>query len=193
MFLGDDMFSVMHNTDTASSKTLCEMYEKMPPSRQKRADAFRFDTDRANCIMAWSLLEELMSKNGENIYDYNYIVDDNGKPYLENCSYHFSISHSGNTVVVAIASVDVGVDVQYIVDDYEKIAKRVCTENELSKIKDKYDFVRAWTFKEATVKCTGTGIADLQKYDSYIKNDDFIYDTYDGGEYYIVECKKASE
>ncbi len=191
MSLGDCMYNVVHRTSTKSNDELSEIYKKMPFIRQKKADALKHDIDRANCIIAWSVLDELMTKNGINIYDYKYEIGENGKPYLVDCPLYFSISHSGDSVAVAVADSDIGVDIQYAVDDYEKIAKRVCTDDELMVIMDKYDFVRIWTMKEATVKCTGVGIADMKKYDSLNKDDSFVYDTYDGGEYYIVECKKG--
>lgn len=192
MSLGDNMYSVIFDTDAISDDVLQEIYKKMPLIRQKKADTLKKSVDRANCILAWSLLEDLLNQNGVNIYDYNYIIGDNGKPYLDGCPYYFSISHSNNAVIASVADSEVGVDIQYAVDDYDRVAKRVCTNNELMAIKDKYDFVRIWALKEATVKCLGTGIADLEKYDFSSKYDKrFLYDEYDGGEYYIVECKRA--
>lgn len=190
--MGDIMYSVIKNTNTIPSSKLNEIYKKMPLLRQQRVDRIKCDNDKANSIIAWDMLADLMKKMGVNVYDYEYAVDENGKPYFVDCPLHFSISHSKNVVVVSVCDTEVGVDVQHMVDDYEKIAKRVCTNNELDLIKTKHDFLGVWTHKEATVKCTGAGIADMIRYDFSKEYDSqFCYTVYEFDDYCIVECKKV--
>lgn len=192
--MGDTMYSVGNNTNTIPCDKLNEIYKKMPLLRQQRVDKIKIDVDRANSIVAWDMIEKLMAKNGINAYDYDYAVDDNGKPYLVDCPLYFSISHSKNVVAVSVCDTEVGVDVQHIVDDYDKIAKKVCTKNELEQIKTKRDFLRVWTHKEATVKCTGAGIADMTRYDFSKEYDSqFRYTFYEFDDYCLVECKKEGD
>lgn len=191
MHLGDIVYIIKRVTDKISLDELNEIYEKMPLPRRQRVDKIKHDNDRANSIIAWDMLEELMQKNGINVYDYEYNASDNGKPYFVDCPFHFSISHSSNYVMVGVSDCEIGVDIQHAVDDYDKIAKRVCTPNELALINDKYDFNAIWAKKEATVKCIGVGIAGLSDVDTTLDNG-FEYKVqtlFNNKEICIAECK----
>lgn len=186
------MIFCVENVDSYSHDELTNIYNSMPSVRQARVDKMKMPKDRANSIVAWQLVKQGMERFGINADDYDYAVDDNGKPYLVDCPYYFSISHSDSVVVVSVCDTEVGVDVQTIVDDYEKIAKRICTPNEIALIKSKQDFLLVWTHKEATVKCTGEGISAMEKYDfSKDYESCFDYTFLNNEKYCVVECKKV--
>lgn len=187
------IFSV-ENVAELPSEELTAIYNSMPNARKSRVDAIKTDIDRANSIVAWRLVRQGMEHFGIDVDDYDYALDDNGKPYLVGCPLHFSISHSGDMVAVSVCDTEVGIDVQKTVDDYARIAKKVCTPDEIAFIKNKYDFIKVWAHKEATVKCTGEGISAMTKYDFSKEYDPcFCYTTYHNDDFCIVECKKVSE
>lgn len=91
------------------------------------------------------------------------------KPFISNYrNLHFNFTHSGNTVMLAIADFEVGIDLQYINPDIKeplKLAKKLFSEaemlylNSLPKNSIINSFFRLWTEKEAFAKCEGTGLS----------------------------------
>ena len=90
----------------------------------------------------------------------------NRKPYL--LEHEFNISHSGNFVVIAISPLPVGIDIEFIKEDFEyhSILNDCFTPLELSQINTVVDFYTFWTRKEAILKATAEGLIDnLQSID----------------------------
>jgi 4'-phosphopantetheinyl transferase len=91
---------------------------------------------------------------------------DHGKPRVAEGLPHFSLSHSANTIVVAVAAEELGVDVEERRElaNAARLARRICTEGEfdtlLSLPEAEFEtmLLRLWTIKEAVLKYIGTGI-----------------------------------
>lgn len=109
----------------------------------------------------------------------SYRYGDNGKPYFENIPLFFNISHSGEYVLCAVSSREVGADIQKIQSaDVMKLAKRFFSEPEcraLERCESGRErqglFFGLWSRKEAYGKLTGEGIAaalgqDMQNTDA---------------------------
>ena len=94
----------------------------------------------------------------------------NGKPFLKNLPYYYSISHSKNLVGLAIGDKPVGFDIEFnkTERDFEKISKRYEKE-----IKTKKEFYEFWTKHEAKIKL-GSEKKDIF-YTTGTINDDFAY------------------
>lgn len=92
-----------------------------------------------------------------------YCYGEKGKPYFKDSALSFSLSHSGDLVLCAIADHEIGVDVQKVIDlEWEKLAKRFFSLEEqdwLSSVDSKEEFFRLWCRKEAFGKMTGEGAA----------------------------------
>lgn len=102
-----------------------------------------------------------------------------GKPALQGCigqapDLRFNLSHSGELVLVAMTvGREVGVDVEVARDpprgrlDELAIAARVLAPEQVRRLEGfgeeerTAQFLRAWTMREATVKCLGTGLAAM--------------------------------
>lgn len=92
-----------------------------------------------------------------------------GKPYVEGLGVHFNISHSGETVVCAVDSVPIGIDVEQIRPRRLSLARRICTPADAAYLAEGgteqeklLRLYRIWTAKEAYFKWKGTGITDLR-------------------------------
>jgi 4'-phosphopantetheinyl transferase len=88
-----------------------------------------------------------------------------GKPEA-NYPVHFNISHSGNYVLLAFARQPVGVDIEYMREDfdYAPVAAQIFHPYELAYMLAPGDvlkrFYLLWTRKEAYLKMTGQGLND---------------------------------
>lgn len=90
-------------------------------------------------------------------------INEQGKPFLAEGKPYFSISHSGNYVILAIADCEIGVDVERIRKYHDATARRVFTEEQLQSLQNlegeeqNEAFSRMWTACEAVLKLQGTG------------------------------------
>ncbi len=98
--------------------------------------------------------------------------DLNGKPYAENASVKFNVSHGEDLVVCAVSENDIGIDIEKIRDVKFRVAERFATEEERAYIGNDTDrFFEIWTLKEAYFKCIGTGLgADIRNVSFEIEN-----------------------
>lgn len=98
--------------------------------------------------------------------EYRYGPD--GKPYLADHSFQFSLSHSGGMVICAVSDTEVGADIQEMkCADYQKLVTRFFTRQEQEAFgkcaheeAQRELFFRLWTRKEAYGKLTGKGLKD---------------------------------
>ena len=156
----------------------------LPTIRKEKANRLKFEPDKKQSIGSYLLLKKALALHHIKIENYEYLVEENGKPYLKNCPYNFSISHSGDYVAVAVSKAQIGVDIEKIRELDLKIINQISSEKDLEYFdnsSDKKDtFFKIWTFKEAFVKKTGEGISSKIK-DIYINylfkfNGSFFYE-----------------
>lgn len=153
-------------------KSIYDMWwQKMPKYRKDRALRYRMEADRIRSVAAMALLIKayedyvrIESIDSETILP-EICIGQNGKPYFDESSIYFNLSHSGERVVCVFSDAPVGCDVEYKNDGALKIAKRFFTENEYRIIADVTDelernrlFDKVWTLKESVVKMMGDGL-----------------------------------
>ena len=149
---------------------------------EKKEDICRFKNERAKkeSLLGWYLfsvgMKETGSQNGKLCFF------EKGKPYLENSSSYFNISHSDGLVCCAFAKSAIGIDIEKPKPFSPLVVKRVLCENEIKVLeespKKEETFIRFWTFKESILKQSGEGItAGLKKFDfsSFIDEREFVY------------------
>ena len=126
----------------------------------------------------------------------------NGKLCAENTPVFFSISHSGEYVAIAVADVEIGIDVEKRKQVSDKLVKKVCNEQEvLYVLGDKNNnaeldedacvrFLEVWTSKEAIFKCLGAWDGDYKSLDSF--SEQFLKEKYITDDYvlHIVTKKR---
>ena len=147
--------------DTALFEKLCK---KVSSQRLEKINRISRPEDKRLSLGAELLLKKALSDIGVEIFEIDYIK--NGKPCIKGDeNLFFNLSHSGERVMCAVSSLEVGCDVEKIKPVNLKIAKRVFFENEykaiaeLSTENEQQDmFFRLWTLKESFMKVTGLGM-----------------------------------
>lgn len=145
-----------------------------------KANRFIFDTDRIQYIFSHLALRVILSKYlGVNPRAVKFHYNDHGKPLIDSGDQYepltFNMSHSGNTVIVAISYKRLlGVDVEHLRDisNIESLVNRFFSPFEkasftsiLEKDRNSICF-HVWTRKEALIKAVGSGLAfPLNKFD----------------------------
>ena len=158
-----------------AEKEFGKWYALMSKERQRKVDSLKLSDAKKQTVAGEMLVKTQLAKlleiSPESI---NIYTDKNGKPYAENCSFNFSISHSENIVVCAIDKAPIGIDIEKIRPINLKVAKRICNNEELNylfghmlteedfKITTNPQilnrFFEIWTGKEAYGKFIGSGL-----------------------------------
>ena len=128
-----------------------------------RANRYFQDKDRQRFILGRAMLRTIIA---------NYIADKpekivfdiaaDKKPRLPGNGLQFNITHSGEMVLVAVANVPVGIDIEKVDDafDYAEVLSSVFSEAEIASVRHngRDHFYRCWTRKESLVKALGMGM-----------------------------------
>jgi 4'-phosphopantetheinyl transferase len=99
---------------------------------------------------------------------FEFLLGDNKKPYLfseDGKSLHYNVSHSGDWIVLAIASSPVGTDIEFIDEafKFQDILPDNFNKEEATYINHENSterFFILWTRKEAILKATGQGLGE---------------------------------
>ena len=152
----------------AGERRLPALRATFSPREEQRFRSFATDALRARWGTARGVLREVLGRAlgcAPSAVQFHY--GRHGKPEVRGAPLRFNISHSGALAVIALAAVEVGVDVELPrprrSDD---IARRFYTPGEIERVFAETDparradtFFRLWTCKEAFLKVTGEGLS----------------------------------
>ena len=129
------------------------------PARMERADRFRFREDRLRSIGAGFLLSRVLG-----VREKDLMYGPHGKPSCPACGKEFSLSHSGELILLAVSDRPVGADIEKIGEIRRNVARRVFLPEELNwmegdKTLETERFYRLWTLKESVMKALGRGFS----------------------------------
>ena len=127
-----------------------------------------------NGIYIFNIYKRLYSNHNSAYYfdllmkhlNFNYKSNDiirnvNGKPYLKNNPFYFSITHSGEYLIIAISDKQIGIDTEMIKErKLNKVIDYAFNNKEIAliKIEGLTKFYELWCSKEAVCKFYGLGI-----------------------------------
>ena len=155
-------------------------YALMSEDKQLRVNRFRFMDDKKRTVAGEILARKAVAEWCD-VSEKSIVFDktETGKPYAKGLPVEFNISHSGDMVVCAVDDKPVGIDIEEIRPMDLKVAKHVCTDDELIYLfgytPTEQDFAyttdhglltrffKLWTSKEAYGKCMGFGLQISQK------------------------------
>ncbi|MBQ6702106.1 MAG: hypothetical protein IJN17_04040 [Clostridia bacterium] len=145
-------------------------YDRIGEYRQNKANKLVSDIDKARSVGAGAVLRFAIEDSTNYNYDkLRFSIEKNGKPYVEDEPFYFSLSHSGDYAVCAISDAPIGVDIEQETELSEKFRKRFA------------DSIVDWTKKEAKGKLTGNGFFDTTE-------DSFVYTHKKEDGYIITVC-----
>lgn len=161
-----------------------------------RLEKFHFDSDRDRMLVARGALRDILARylnKAPSTVQFHYT--EFGKPFLNQSSLKFNVSHAHHCILIAIANnMDVGIDVEYSKNafNYLSIAKEFFTLKEyaflltLNAEERQCAFYRFWTQKEAILKGVGLGLqVPLNQFD-VSKNNEWQLSDISLGEDYIA-------
>lgn len=132
----------------------------LPEIRKTKTLNYKNEINRKQCAGVYSLLKKILTNHHLKIEDYEWKLEENGKPYLEGLPFSFNYSHSEAYIVVVLSNAPVGVDIQYKKDIDEVVFNKVVSTEDKNffKINNKKSlFYKVWSRKEAYYKYLGRG------------------------------------
>jgi 4'-phosphopantetheinyl transferase len=147
------------------------LFGLLSEQEHRRAQAFAFAREIRRYVVSHAILRTLLGGAiGTPAPDVRLRTEIGRKPALEpeNCDpVHFSLSRSGELVVIGLAPRPLGVDIERLAHtmDVEDLAAHVLTSRErtafeaLDPASRPTAFLRCWTRKEAYLKAIGMGLA----------------------------------
>lgn len=149
-------------TEKMPTERFSQLFALLTPEMQEQVLRFRHWEDAQRSVIGKALLlEGLKQFNLDQTSLSNLKFTDFQKPYFEN-DIHFNISHSGNCIVCAIGTIEVGVDIEAVKEIPLNDFTELFSTEELKLIyrqPGNYTaFYNLWTQKEAFLKALGVGL-----------------------------------
>ncbi len=156
----------------------------MIPFREKYPDATKREIEK---LAGEYAIRKVFSE----LFDISDLqINRDGKPCVEDCPYHFNLSHSGDYLLLAVGDTPVGADIEKITKIRPKTVEKYFSQSEQERVKKNgtKDFFEIWTKKESYVKYTGEGMKGFSHLSEYPKEIAFFTKKYDN--YQIAVCTK---
>ena len=152
---------LFENPDEVSDEFAEKIISVLPSSCAERAGRYKNQSDRRLSAVGYLLLVYAL-RNDLGIKDIKLRFGEYGKPFLDIQGIYFSISHCKKGCVCVVSDKEIGVDIQEIRPYSQRLAEKVCCENELLRLERACDraaeFAKIWAMKESFVKMNGRGI-----------------------------------
>lgn len=130
-------------------------------------EAFKFQSRNLQWLASRVLLQTIL-KDKTDAKQLKVLKQPNGRPFIENLDWNFSMSHSGDFAAVLLCkNKNVGVDIEQVSERIKKIARKFINDYEwqyLAGENDLHTMYLIWSAKEAIFKWFGDGSVDFKKH-----------------------------
>ncbi len=138
------------------------LYTGLSPAEREKAGRFLREDDRLRFVTGRRMIRTLAAER-LGVSAPGILLTEYGKPYIGGAEdFHFSISHSGHLVVLAVSDSPVGIDIeQRIPIEWRELSGTFGSEERemLGRAADPVScFYRIWTIREAFAKEEGLGL-----------------------------------
>lgn len=142
------------------------LLERISPERRERFQKSPRKDRMLQGVFAEVLLRLALAEQGGPMgKEARLARPEGGKPFLEGSPFRFSLSHTGNIAACALATEEVGLDLEAVRTEPRGVAERFFTAEENAELdaaapgeRDRL-FFTLWTAKESYLKLTGKGLA----------------------------------
>jgi 4'-phosphopantetheinyl transferase len=162
-----DIWTIQKNTLASLRQNY---HSTLSAEEMLRANKFHFEKDK-DAFIIYHASQRMILAHYLKIppKDITITIREKGKPFLQNSSLRFNLSHSHEIAMLAITcDTDIGVDIEYSkkMSNFLDIAKKFFHPEEYRQLIDiqrpveqRDYFYLLWTVKEALLKATGEGIS----------------------------------
>lgn len=190
------MIYVFDEYEAVTDGLLDRAISSLPEDRREKALRYRNRRDRLSCAAVYLLLGIGLEEE-YGLGSFEMLTGSSGKPFLKDCGdIFFNLSHCSCACACIISDSECGIDIQDTAKADERLAARVCSEEERELLDRSPDrdgaFTEIWAKKEAYLKMTGSGIVnDLRKTDTVSLRSETVCRSF--GKYVIAMACKGNE
>ena len=181
------MIYVVKNFEKISQKRIDSLYDKLPRSIKKKANARKGTPSFRPTVMQYYVVKQHLNLEEGTDFSYNK----NGKPSVKGKK-PFSIAHNDDILAVAVSTEDVGVDIQKKIKFTQKLAKEICNKEEFEKVMNAEDpaleLTKIWTMKESFAKMKGVAILQLDVKNILNDAKNCMFNFKQEDDYVVCEC-----
>jgi len=130
-------------------------------------EQLQFDQLKGRKRIEWLASRWLLHKMSGRIDRGACLKDDFGKPFLVDSNFHISISHSHDLVSVMASPLNIGVDIQFIVEKIGRLAHKFLSDDEFESLSPSQRIEHLhvyWGAKEALYKAYGRKMLDFKQH-----------------------------
>lgn len=150
------------NTPDSFGETEERLAGFVSDERREKIGRIRTVQDRVNCLYSELFVRMTAGRLlGRQPEEFTFGVGEHGKPYIKLFEdFHYNVSHTGNTLALAVCEREVGIDAETVGDIRQTVTDRFFTADERAYVgRDRERFFEIWTKKEAYAKCLGIGLS----------------------------------
>ena len=146
---------------------IAEALRQVSPQRAAYAQRYRRELDQRLSLAVFLLLQKALREEYGMREVPEFVYGPAGKPYLkDHPEIHFNLSHCPRAAMCVVADHPVGCDIEAVPDELDIDLCRYCFNDEevatiLASDSPTLTFTTLWTQKEAIMKLTGKGLADM--------------------------------
>jgi 4'-phosphopantetheinyl transferase len=159
----------LHRTQACASDAalLQRRARLLDPEERARAERFVFERHRQRFVAAHGFLREVLGRAlGRDPARLSFEIEARGKPRLAGAELHFSLTHTGDHVLLALAEEPLGLDAEEVRPARvgPDLARRVMAAEEFAswsgapRAEQVRAFFRLWSAKESVMKACGLGL-----------------------------------
>lgn len=157
---------VLADLDLIEERELADLSDQLSPEEHDRASRFVDARDARRFRARRGIARAVLSRFGSEYRGATLPTGPNGKPELPD-GVQISWSHRDGRLLLGLAAVALGVDheTEHPLPDTASVAAAILHPDELARLADvpeqlrSREVLRAWTAKEAVLKCTGQGLS----------------------------------
>jgi 4'-phosphopantetheinyl transferase len=181
--LDDTLVDVWRINITSNLEFIDNCLNVLSPDEITRANRYVQKKDRQRFIISRGALRFLLNKYaGQSARNIKFKIGANKKPFIDQSTLKYNVSHSDNWVLITISNTEVGADTEIInqLFNYKEVLTDNFSHREINFIEQDQssnNFFLLWTRKEALTKATGQGLDENLKYIPCLNGDHEIDDS----------------
>ena len=146
--------------------------------KKNRINKYKNNKNKIASIVGDILLSNLLSKYNLLYDDLSFIINEYGKPYI-NDNIYFNISHSHEYVITVVSMKEIGVDIEKIRQTPINVINQFATDKEKEYILSSNSNIeerifKIYTLKEAYFKMIGTDLTNILNIEFIIDGDNVL-------------------
>ena len=163
------------NVNDYSKKDISNFYNHIYQEKKERVSKYLNKDKYKSSIIGEILLHNLLEKENIKYEEQQFIINEYGKPYINNKRLFFNISHSYDYVITIISDKEIGIDIEKIrktnLNTIDIFATQKEKEYILSSENDIYKrLFQIYTLKEAYFKMLGKDLSRIKEVEFIIDN-----------------------